>query len=78
MTKLTREEIMRNTTCGDCLRCNRAPGKWATVDFGWCDAHEDWVRQDDTLWETDCESFEARAGFEPQPDRDWEDFSEWD
>lgn len=75
---MTREEILRNTTCGDCLRYNTAPDEWANVAFGWCDVCECWTLRDETLWHSGCESFEARPGFEPQPDYDWKDYREWD
>lgn len=72
---MTREEILRNTTHGDCLRYNAAPDAWASVSFGWCDVCECWTLRDETLWRSGCDWFEARPGFEPQPDYEWED---WD
>lgn len=75
---MTRDEIMRCTTCGDCLHYVPAPEKWTTREFGFCTECESWEEADTTLWHTDCEFFEARAGFTPQPDDDWEDYSEWD
>ena len=76
---LTREEILRNTTHGDCLRYNAAPDEWASVAFGWCDVCECWTLGDETLWRSGCDWFEARPGFEPQPDYDWKDgIHDWD
>lgn len=76
---LTREEILRNTTCGDCLNFMRAPSAWTNREFGFCTEDYEWMEADETLWRSGCDWFEARPGFEPQPDYDWKDgIHDWD
>ena len=72
--RLTREEMLRNTTCGDCLHFLRAPSEWTSLDFGFCSEGYEWAEADETLWRSGCESFEPRPGFDPCENMNEDDF----